>query len=45
MTPPVRVMEGFAGGGTLAAALTGNPAFLLVVGIEIEADFADEWQA
>ena len=45
MTPPVRVMEGFAGGGTLVAALTGNPTFQLVVGIEIKADFADEWQA
>ena len=41
----VRVMEGFAGGGTLVAALTGNPTFQLVAGIEIAPDFADEWQA
>ena len=45
MTPPVRVMEGFAGGGTLVAALTGNPTFQLVAGIEIAPDFTDEWQA
>lgn len=35
-------MEGIAGGGTLAAALTGNPALLLVACLEIEVDFADE---
>ena len=38
-------MEGFAGGGTLVAALTGNPTFQLVAGIKIAPDFADEWQA
>ena len=42
MTPLVGVMEGIAGGGTLAAALTGNPALLLVACLEIEVDFADE---
>ena len=43
--PPLRVMEVFAGGGTLTAALTGNPAFQVTAGVEIEPDFADEWQA
>ena len=45
LMPPLRVMEVFAGGGTLTAALTGNPAFQVTAGVEIEPDFADEWQA
>ena len=43
LTPPFRVLEVFVGGGTLTAALTGNPTFQVVAGIELEPDFADEW--
>ena len=43
--PPFRVLEMFAGGGTMTAALAANPHFQVVAGIEIEPDFADEWQA
>ncbi len=42
--PPFRVLEVFAGGGTLTAALTENPLYKIVAGVEIEPDFADEWQ-
>ena len=45
LTAPLRVLEVFAGGGTLTAALDGNRSFRVVAGIEIEPDFADEWQA
>jgi hypothetical protein len=45
LTPPFRVLEVFAGGGTMTAALTGNAGFQTVAGVEIEPDFADEWQA
>jgi DNA (cytosine-5)-methyltransferase 1 len=45
LTPPFRVLEVFAGGGTMTAALTGNAGFQVVAGVEIEPDFADEWQA
>jgi DNA (cytosine-5)-methyltransferase 1 len=45
LTPPFRVLEVFAGGGTLTAALSANRHFQIVVGLEIEPDFADEWQA
>jgi DNA (cytosine-5)-methyltransferase 1 len=45
LTAPFRVMEVFAGGGTLTAALGANPHFQVVAGLEIEPDFADEWQA
>ena len=45
LMPPFRVLEVFAGGGTLTAALTGNPSFQVAAGVEIEPDFADEWQA
>ncbi len=45
LAPPFRVLEVFAGGGTLTAALTGNATFQVVAGVEIEPDFADEWQA
>ena len=45
LMPPFRVLEVFAGGGTLTAALTGNPTFQVVAGVEIEPHFADEWQA
>lgn len=40
--PPFRVLEVFAGGGTMTAALDSR--FTVVAGIEIEPDFADEWQ-
>jgi len=43
--PPFRVLEVFAGGGTLTAALFGNAAFQVVAGVEINPHFADEWQA
>ncbi len=45
LTPPVRVLEVFAGGGTMTAALNGNTVFAVGAGVEIEPDFADEWQA
>ena len=45
LAPPFRVLEVFAGGGTLTAALIGNATFQLVAGVEISPDFADEWQA
>ena len=45
LSPPFRVLEVFAGGGTMTAALTDNPNFQVVAGVEIEPDFADEWQA
>jgi hypothetical protein len=45
LAPPFRVLEVFAGGGTMTAALTGKAAFQVVAGVEINPDFADEWQA
>jgi hypothetical protein len=45
LAPPFRVLEVFAGGGTMTAALSGNAAFQVVAGVEINPDFADEWQA
>jgi len=44
ISPPFRVLEVFAGGGTLTAALSGNSLYNIVAGLEIEPDFADEWQ-
>ena len=44
LTPPFRVLEVFAGGGTMTAALTGNPLFSVTAGLEVEPDYADEWQ-
>ncbi len=41
---PFRVLEIFAGGGTMTAALDNNPCFQVIAGVEIEPDFADEWQ-
>ncbi len=43
--PPFRVVDIFAGGGTLTAALQGDNRFEVRAGIEQEPDFADEWQA
>ena len=45
LMPPFRVLEVFAGGGTMTAAFAGNNRFQVAAGIEIEPDFADEWQA
>ncbi len=45
LMPPFRVLEVFAGGGTMTAALTGNNHFVVQAGIEIEPRFADVWQA
>ena len=45
LTAPFRVLEVFAGGGTMTAALDANRHFQVVAGLEIEPDFADEWQA
>lgn len=42
---PFRVLEVFAGGGTMTAALSGDSRFTVMAGIEIEPDYADEWQA
>ena len=42
--PPFRVMEFFAGGGTLSDAFSGNPSFRMIGGMEIEPDFADCWE-
>lgn len=44
-TAPFRTLDIFAGGGTLTAALHGNPTFRVVAGVEVEPSFADEWQA
>jgi DNA (cytosine-5)-methyltransferase 1 len=45
LEPPFRVLEVFAGGGTLAAAVAGNEAYAISAGIEIDPRFADIWQA
>lgn len=45
LAPPFRVLEVFAGGGTMTAALTGNDHFVVQAGIEVEPRFADVWQA
>ncbi|MEO7676623.1 MAG: DNA cytosine methyltransferase [Verrucomicrobiota bacterium] len=45
LQPPFRVLELFAGGGTMTVALGKNSVFQLVAGVEIEPNFADEWQA
>ena len=44
LAPPFRVLEVFAGGGTMPATLTDNATFQVVAGVEINPDFADEWQ-
>ncbi len=42
--PPLRVLEVFAGGGTMTAALDDSRRFNVVAGVEVNPDFADEWQ-
>lgn len=44
VSPPFRVLEVFAGGGTMTEALTGNPNYTVTAGLELEPDYADEWQ-
>ena len=39
------MLEVFAGGGTLTAAVAGNEAYAISAGIEIDPRFADIWQA
>ena len=43
--PPFQTLEIFCGGGTLSAAIATHQDFQLVAGIEVEAKFADVWQA
>ena len=43
--PPFQTLEIFCGGGTLSAAIATHPDFQLVAGVEVEAKFADVWQA
>ena len=43
--PPFRVLEVFAGGGTMTAALHQDEKFRVIAGVEIDPTFADEWQA
>jgi len=45
LIPPLQVLEVFAGGGTMTAAVAGNPQFVVQAGIEVEPRFADVWQA
>ena len=45
LQPPLCVVEAFAGGGTMTSALHANPLFEVKAGIEINPDYADEWQA
>lgn len=45
LEPPFRVLEVFAGGGTMTAAVAGNEAYAISAGIEIDPRFADIWQA
>lgn len=45
LQPPFRVLEVFAGGGTMTAGLRGDSRFQVIAGVEIEPDYADEWQA
>jgi DNA (cytosine-5)-methyltransferase 1 len=44
LTPPFGVLEVFAGGGTMTAALADNPHYTVRAGIEISPAYADEWQ-
>ena len=45
LAPPFRVLEVFAGGGTMTAVLSDSVSFQVVGGVEINPDFADDWQA
>jgi DNA (cytosine-5)-methyltransferase 1 len=43
--PPFRVVEVFAGGGTMTAAIHKDERYVISAGIEVDPLFADEWQA
>lgn len=43
--PPFRILEVFAGGGTMTAAAHGEPRYVVTAGVEINPSFADEWQS
>jgi DNA (cytosine-5)-methyltransferase 1 len=43
--PPFKILEVFAGGGTMTAALGPCLQFQIVAGLELNPDYADEWQA
>lgn len=45
LQPPFRVLEVFAGGGTMTAGVRGDSRFQMIGGVEIESDYADEWGA
>ncbi len=45
LQPLLRVLEVFAGGGTMTGALPVNSLFAVTAGVEINPDYADEWQA
>ena len=45
LQPPFRVLEVFAGGGTMTAGLQGDSRFQVIGGVEIKPDYADEWQS
>lgn len=45
LAAPLRVLEVFAGGGTLTAAFAGDARFSMAAGIEIAPEYADVWQA
>lgn len=45
LTPPFRVLEIFAGGGTLTNAFRKNPDYRVAAGIEINPNYADVWSA
>ena len=42
---PFQTLEIFCGGGTLSAAIADHRDYQLVAGVEVEAKFADVWQA
>jgi len=44
LTPPFRVVEVFAGGGTMTGGFAGDVRFTVEAGVEIEPAYADEWQ-
>ena len=44
LSPPFRVLEAFAGGGTMTAAVAGRDQYRVEAGIEIDPAYADEWQ-
>jgi len=45
LEPPFRVLEVFAGGGTMTEALLPDARYRVIAGVEFAPDYADEWQA